>query len=131
MLKGFKEFISRGNVIDLAVGVVIGAAFTAVINAVVEGVLTPFIAAIFGKPTFDNVTIQIGSSNLLIGTVLTQLVNFVLVAAALYFFVVVPMNSLARRRKSAAPEEPEEKVVTELDVLNDIKTLLEKQQSSN
>lgn len=105
MLKEFKAFILRGNVVDLAVGIVIGAAFTLVVNNLVGNVLTPLIAAIFGKPNFDSLIATVNGGQVKWGTVLTALVNFLLVAAALFFFVVKPVNWLtARARREPAPE---------------------------
>jgi large conductance mechanosensitive channel len=108
MPKGFREFVLRGNVIDLAVAVVIGAAFTLVINAVVQWLITPLIAAIFGKPNLDDVmTFTINGAEFSIGAVLTALINFLLVAAAVYFVLIVPMNRLREMRASGEEEEPE------------------------
>jgi len=108
MLKGFREFVLRGNVIDLAVAVVIGAAFTLVINAVVQWLITPLIAAIFGKPNLDDVmTFTINGAVFSIGAVLTALINFLLVAAAVYFVLIAPMNKLREMRASGEEEEPE------------------------
>jgi large conductance mechanosensitive channel len=108
MMKGFREFVLRGNVIDLAVAVVIGAAFTLVVNAVVQWLITPLIAAIFGKPNLDDVlTFTINEAQFSIGAVLTALINFLLVAAAVYFVAIVPMNELREMRASGAEEEPE------------------------
>ena len=107
MLKGFREFVLRGNVIDLAVAVVIGAAFTLVINAVVQWLVTPLIAAIFGKPNLDDVmTFTINGAEFSIGAVLTALINFLLVVAAVYFVLIVPMNKLREMRASGEAEEP-------------------------
>jgi large conductance mechanosensitive channel len=104
VLKGFREFIMRGNVVDLAVGIVIGVAFGAVVTAFVNGIVNPLIAAIFGKPNLDSVgTFTINHAHFSIGLVLTALVNFVLVAAAIYFFVVVPVNAMRARYQK--PEE--------------------------
>lgn len=105
MLKGFKEFIMRGNVVDMAVGIVIGAAFTAVVNAFTSNVLMGFIGAIVGKPNFNNLVLKVGDGKVAYGLFLTELVSFLLTAAALYFVVVAPLNALAARRKSGA-EEP-------------------------
>ena len=108
MPKGFREFVLRGNVIDLAVAVVIGAAFTLVINAVVQWLITPLIAAIFGKPNLDDVmTFTINGAEFSIGAVLTALINFLLVVAAVYFVLIVPMNKLREMRASGEEEEPE------------------------
>ncbi|HET6729941.1 MAG TPA: large conductance mechanosensitive channel protein MscL [Jiangellaceae bacterium] len=108
MLKGFREFVLRGNVIDLAVAVVIGAAFTLAINAVVQWLITPLIAAIFGKPNLDDVmTFTINGAVFSIGAVLTALINFLLVAVAVYFVLIVPMNKLREMRASGEEGEPE------------------------
>lgn len=124
MLQGFKDFISRGNAVDLAVGVVIGAAFGKVVEQLVEHVLNPLVGAIFGQPNLDFIwTINIGTSTILPGTVLTALIQFVLVAAAIYFVVVVPMNKLAERRGPAEEEEVEDDVA----LLTEIRDLLARQ----
>jgi large conductance mechanosensitive channel len=99
MFRGFREFVVRGNVIDLAVAVVIGAAFGAVIAAFVKDLITPLIAAIIGKPDFSALGVTINGSRLLIGDFLNAVISFVMVAAAVYVFVVTPMNSLNARRK--------------------------------
>jgi len=107
MLKGFKQFLLRGNVIDLAVAVVIGGAFGAVVTALVKDLITPLIAAIVGKPDFSAILFEVNSSKFLIGEFLNALVSFVLVAAAVYFFVVVPVNTvMARMRRGDAPPDP-------------------------
>jgi large conductance mechanosensitive channel len=98
MLKGFRDFIVRGNVVDLAIAVVIGLAFNAVVTAFVKDILTPLIAAIFGKPDFASLTFMINNSQFAYGDVLNAIISFLAVAAAIYFFVVVPMNRLAARR---------------------------------
>ncbi len=104
MLKGFKEFILRGNVVDLAVAVVIGAAFGAVVAAFVKDLITPLIAAIFGKTDFSSLSFTINKSEFFYGAFINAVVTFVLVAAAVYFVVVVPMNAVAARR--AKGEDP-------------------------
>jgi large conductance mechanosensitive channel len=98
VVSGFRDFIARGNVIDLAVAVVIGAAFTGVVQAFVKDILTPLIAAIFGKQDFSSLTFTINGSEFRYGDLVNAVINFVLVAAAIYFFVVVPMNHFAERR---------------------------------
>ena len=98
MVKGFKEFILRGNVVDLAVGIVVGVVFGAVVTSFVNDVLMAFIGAIVGKPSFNDLTLVIGDGIIYYGRFLTALVNFLLVALAVYFVVVVPMNMLAERR---------------------------------
>jgi large conductance mechanosensitive channel len=98
MIKGFREFILRGNVIDLAVAVVIGAAFGAVITAFVADIITPLIAAIFGKPDFSNLYFTINGSKFLYGSFFNAIISFLLIAAAIYFVVVTPMNAINARR---------------------------------
>ena len=107
MLKGFKDFIMRGNVVDLAVAVVIGAAFGAVVTAFVADLITPLIAAIAGKPDFSGLTFTVNHSKFLYGAFVNAVVSFLLIAAAIYFAVVVPMNKLAERRaRGQAPADP-------------------------
>jgi large conductance mechanosensitive channel len=107
MLKGFKQFIMRGNVIDLAVAVVIGGAFGTVVAALVKDLLTPLIAAVVGQPDFSAIVFTINGSVFPIGDFLNAAVAFVLVAAALYFFVVAPMNAiLARQRRGEPSPDP-------------------------
>lgn len=103
MFKGFRTFIMRGNVIDLAVAVVIGAAFTAVVNSLVTNILNPLIAAIFGKPDFSAIAFMIGESKIAVGDFLNALVAFLLVAAAVYFFMVAPMNAWQARLRRGEP----------------------------
>ncbi len=100
ILIGFREFISRGNVIDLAVAVVVGAAFTALVTSLVEDLLTPVIAAFIGEPDFSALSFTINGSEFLYGSFINALIAFLSVAAAVYFFVVVPVNMLNERRKS-------------------------------
>jgi large conductance mechanosensitive channel len=107
MLSGFKQFILRGNVVDMAVGVVIGAAFASVVGAFTKDLLTPFIAALVGKPDFSAISFTINKSVFPIGDFINALVSFLLVAAAVYFFVVTPINALvSRMRKAPAPADP-------------------------
>jgi large conductance mechanosensitive channel len=107
MFKGFRDFITRGNVIDLAVAVVIGAAFTLLVNALVDHLITPLIAAIFGEPNLDDVaTFTINGAEFSIGAVLTAALNFLLVAAAIYFVLIAPMNKFREQRAKGQEEEP-------------------------
>ena len=107
MLKGFKQFLLRGNVIDLAVAVVIGAAFGAVVTALVKDLITPLIAAIVGKPDFSAIKFTINGSVFLIGDFINAAVSFFLIAAAIYFFVIVPVNAvMSRMRRGQAPPDP-------------------------
>src|SRR3954463_14544170 len=103
MLKGFKQFLLRGNVVDLAVAVVIGAAFGDVVAALVKDLLTPLIAAIVGQPDFSAIQFTVNGSKFLIGDFINAVVSFVLVAAAIYFFVVAPMNLMTARLRSGQP----------------------------
>jgi large conductance mechanosensitive channel len=103
MLKGFKQFLLRGNVIDLAVAVVIGVAFGKVVTALVGDLLNPLIAAIAGKPDFK----FLNTGSFLVGDLINAVVEFVLIAAAVYFFVVLPVNAVtARARRGQAPPDP-------------------------
>jgi large conductance mechanosensitive channel len=107
MMSGFRQFILRGNVVDLAVAVVIGGAFGAVVTALVKDLLTPLIAAIFGKPDFSAITFTVNNSMFLIGDFINAVIAFVLVAAAIYYAVVVPVNAInARRRLGEPPPDP-------------------------
>lgn len=132
MLNGFKEFIARGNAVDLAVGVVIGAAFGKVVDSLVESFINPLIAAIFGKPDMSHVlaftlreTAE-GPVVLSIGAILTAILNFLIVAAAIYFFVVVPLNKLANLRKKGEPAIDEPAAPTEIELLTEIRDSLKR-----
>jgi large conductance mechanosensitive channel len=106
-MKGFKQFLLRGNVVDLAVAVVIGAAFGAVVAAFVKDLLTPLIAALVGKPDFSALTFEVNGSKFLYGDFVNAALSFLLIAAAVYFFVVLPINTLIQRyRKAPAPADP-------------------------
>ncbi len=106
MLKEFQRFMFRGNVIDLAVAVVIGAAFSAVVSALVKDLLTPLIAAIVGKPDFSRLVFTLHHSQFAYGDFLDALVAFALMAAAVFYLVVVPMNLLTARLRPAPPPPP-------------------------
>lgn len=129
MLDGFKNFILRGNVVDLAVGVVIGAAFGTITTALVESVINPFIGGLVGKPSFDEaLNVSFGlfgdPATIKFGVLLTAIINFLLVAAALYFIVVAPLNKLAER-KAAGQETAEEAAAPSTeDLLAEIRDLL-------
>jgi large conductance mechanosensitive channel len=106
-MKGFKQFLMRGNVIDLAVAVVIGAAFGAVVTALVKDLITPLIAAIVGKPDFSAIVFTINGSKFMIGDFINAVVSFLLIASAVYFFVVLPVNAvMARIRRGDVPPDP-------------------------
>ncbi len=106
-MKGFKKFLMRGNVVDLAVAVVMGAAFGAVVTALVKDLITPLIAAIVGKPDFSGIKFTVNSSQFLIGDFINALVSFILIGVAVYYFVVLPMNTLmARLKRGEVPPDP-------------------------
>ena len=106
-MKGFKQFILRGNVLDLAVAVVMGAAFGAVVTALVKDLVTPLIAAIVGAPDFSAIVVTVNGSKLLVGDFLNAVIAFLLMAIAVYFFIVLPVNSLtARMNRGEAPPDP-------------------------
>ena len=107
LLNEFKKFLFRGNVVDLAVAVVIGTAFAAVVKALVADLLTPIIALIFGKPNFGALSFTINSSHFLYGDFLNNLITFVSIAAAVFFFVIVPVNRLMRMRAQEDPDTKE------------------------
>ncbi|WRS30320.1 large conductance mechanosensitive channel protein MscL [Actinomycetaceae bacterium MB13-C1-2] len=124
MIQGFKDFISRGNAIDLAVGVIIGGAFATVVDALVDKFINPLIGGLIGKPNFDSfLQFNIGDAVVQPGAILTALVNFLLIALALYFFLVVPMNKLAEHGGTAEDEGAEE-ASDEVKLLSDIRDLL-------
>lgn len=123
MILGFKEFISRGNVIDLAVGVIIGAAFSPIVTALTDNVIMALIAAIFGKPNFDHVgEFTLNGATVMPGTVITALINFLLIAFALYFCIVLPMNKLRKSKEVEEIATPSEDIV----LLTEIRDLLKK-----
>jgi large conductance mechanosensitive channel len=106
-MKGFRQFIFRGNVLDLAVAVVVGAAFGSVVTALVKDLLTPLIAAVAGAPDFSSIAVSVNGSKLLIGDFLNAVIAFLMMAAAVYFFIVLPVNSLtARMNRGEAPPDP-------------------------
>lgn len=107
MLKGFKQFMMRGNVVDLAVAVVVGAAFGRVIAALVEGLITPLIAAIVGETDFSALTFEVNGSRFLYGEFINAVVAFLMIGAVVYFLVVVPVNTFtARMRRGDAAPDP-------------------------
>ncbi|TMF53155.1 MAG: large conductance mechanosensitive channel protein MscL [Chloroflexi bacterium] len=112
-MRGFKAFLLRGNVVDLAIGVVIGIAFAAVIGAFVKDLVTPLIAAIGGKPDFSALSFTINQSKFLYGDFINALLAFVIIAAVIYFFVVVPYTTLIERSRKEPPADPTTKKCTE------------------
>jgi large conductance mechanosensitive channel len=114
MLKEFKEFLFRGNVVDLAVAVVIGAAFTAVVNSLVADIFTPLIAAIFGTQDFSSLNFKINGSQFNYGNFLNAVIAFLMVATVIFFLVVKPMNMMmARKNAGQAPAQPSTKICPE------------------
>jgi large conductance mechanosensitive channel len=113
MLKEFKQFLLRGNVVDLAVGVVVGAAFGTIVSALVTDIITPLIAAIAKVPDFSGLYITLNGSKFMYGHFLNALISFLLVASAIFFFVVKPMNMLVNRSKKGPPADPTTKKCTE------------------
>jgi large conductance mechanosensitive channel len=106
-MNGFKQFLLRGNVLDLAVAVVMGTAFTAVVTALVKDLLTPLLGAIIGKPDFSALAVDVNGSKVLIGDFMNAVIAFVMLAAAVYFFIVLPVNTLvARMRRGEAAPDP-------------------------
>lgn len=107
MASGFKQFLLRGNVVDLAVGVVVGAAFGAVVTEFTKDLLTPLIAAVAGKPDFSTIQFEVNGSKFLIGNFVNAIVSFLLIGTAVYYFVVLPVNALmARVKKEPPPADP-------------------------
>ncbi|MFZ1075247.1 MAG: large conductance mechanosensitive channel protein MscL [Minisyncoccia bacterium] len=106
MLQEFKQFLLRGNVVDLAVGVVIGGAFGAVVTGLVADFITPLVAAIFGKPDFSSLVFTINGSKFMYGSFINAVVSFVLIGTAVFFFVVKPMNFLIAKSRKEAPADP-------------------------
>lgn len=126
-MKGFREFIMRGNVIELAVAVIIGAAFTSIVNSLVDGIFNPIIAALFNADEINKAVWQIGPISLGVGAVLGAVINFLLIAAVVYFAIILPMNKFNEamyvRKHGHRPDE-EEAAATETDLLTEIRDLL-------
>ncbi|HEX5406570.1 MAG TPA: large conductance mechanosensitive channel protein MscL [Pseudonocardiaceae bacterium] len=134
MLKGFREFVFRGNIFELAVAVVIGTAFTAVVTAVVTNLINPIIAAIGGHSVNGlSVTLVAGNTKTVMhfDTVITAIINFVIIAAVVYFVFVMPMQRIMEARKRRQPQVEAEPLVTDIDLLTEIRDLLRTQQRGN
>jgi len=99
MIKGFRDFLLRGNVVDLAVAVIIGAAFTAIVTSFVTNIITPLIAAIVGKPDFSAMVVKVNGGVITYGTFLNSVISFVLIATVVYFMIVAPMNYIMSKTK--------------------------------
>jgi large conductance mechanosensitive channel len=106
MFKGFRDFILRGNVLDLAVAVILGMAFNAVVTSLVKDVLTQLIAAVAGKPDFSSVVLKVNGTPIMIGNFLNATISLLIVASVVYFGIVLPLNALLARIKKPAPEAP-------------------------
>jgi len=113
MFKGFKQFILRGNVVDLSVGVVIGASFGAVVSSLVKDIITPFISAIIKAPDFSGLRFTINGSDFMYGNFLNTLISFIIVAFVVYFFVVTPINTLIKKTRKEKPLDETTKKCTE------------------
>ena len=125
MFKEFRDFIAKGNAIDLAVGVIIGGAFSAVVTALVNYLIMPLIAAVFGKPDFSSLWVfTINNAQFRIGSIVTALVNFLLIAITLFVFIILPMNRLKKMQEKSHPAD-DVPVPTEREVLQSIEKLLQ------
>ena len=114
MFKGFREFIFRGNVIDLAVAVILGAAFNAIVGSLVGDVITPLVAAVVGKPDFSGVVLKLSGTPIYVGNFLNAAISFLIVASVVYFGIVLPLNAfLAKLKKPAAEAAPTTKTCPE------------------
>lgn len=137
MLRGFRDFILRGNVVDLAVAVVIGAAFTAIVSGLVDGIFNPIISLLFNAGDLESAGITLRAAEgenppvvLAFGVVISALIKFVLIAAVVYFALIVPMNYLKKvQLRKAAEEAPTQTPLTETDLLVQIRDLLQAQQA--
>lgn len=129
MLKGFKDFLAQGNAMDLAVAVIIGAAFTQVVTALTDAVLMPLISALVGSPNFDEFAkVTLNGNEIAFGVLLTAIVNFLLVAAAVYFAIIIPMNKLLTMRRHEV--EDEEETPEDIALLREIRDALANQSRS-
>ena len=113
MMQGFKNFIMKGNVVDLAVGVVVGVAFGNVVTAMVKDLVTPLIGAFGGTPDFSGIAFTINNSKFMVGDFINSLISFLTIAGVIYFAVVIPINKMTEKMKSGKSEDPTEKVCSE------------------
>lgn len=125
MIKEFRDFVARGNMVDLAVGFVMGAAFKAVVDALVANIIMPIVAIPFGQPNFDAIVWTVNGSEIMVGAFITALVSFVLVAIGVFLFIVKPYNAYRARQEATEDEAGP----TELDLLTEIRDSLRSQQS--
>lgn len=129
-MKGFKEFIMRGNVMDLAVAVIIGNAFTAIVDALVNGIFNPIIAALFNADEIATASVNIGGVEIGFGLVIAAIINFLIIAAVVYFCLIMPINALQAKAymlKHGHPEPEPEAIPTESELLTEIRDLLKQQ----
>ncbi len=112
-MKDFKEFLLRGNLVDVAVGIVIGVAFAALVTAFVADLITPLLAAIGGKPSFQNLSFTINGSHFLYGSFINALISFLIIAAVIFFLVVKPVNALMARRRTEVPVDEQTRTCPE------------------
>ncbi|MBC6795306.1 large conductance mechanosensitive channel protein MscL [Corynebacterium macclintockiae] len=134
MLEGFKKFIMRGNVMELAVAVIIGGAFTAIVTAFTKGIVEPVLALFGGSPEFGlGFHLREGNPATFVnlGSILTAIVNFLIIAAVIYFLMIMPMNKLAEMNARRKGIEPEEAAATETELLAEIRDLLAEQRGGN
>ena len=127
MFKGFREFIARGNVVELAVAVVMGAAFGAIVNALVADIITPLIAAIFGKPDYSKLHWTLHKSTIMYGSFINAVISFLLIAIGVYFFIVLPINKLnerSRTRRGLPAKTDAAAGPTEVELLTEIRNAL-------
>lgn len=124
MFSGFKKFLMRGNVVDLAVAVVMGAAFGAIVKSLVDDIIMPLITAIFGKQDYTKLSFKINNSTFSYGDLLTNVISFVSIAAAVYFLIVMPINHLNDRRKARLGIPVQAAAPTDVQLLAEIRDLL-------
>lgn len=125
IIKEFRDFLLQGNLLELAVAFIMAAAFGAVVAVFTDGIIMAFIAAIFGKPNFDSIGLDIGDGRLLIGSFLTALVNLIIVGAAVFFFIVKPAKMLKERQKTEGVTPP---ISEDTELLREIRDLLRTRQ---
>ena len=113
MLKGFRDFLFRGNVVDLAVAVVIGGAFGSIVTSLVKDIVTPIIGAIGGQPDFSGLYVSVNNSKFMIGSFINAIISFVLISAVIYFVIIQPMNRIMVKMKKEERKDPTEKTCQE------------------
>lgn len=113
MLKGFRDFLFRGNVVDLAVAVVIGGAFGSIVTSLVKDIVTPIIGAIGGQPDFSGLYVSVNNSKFMIGSFINAIISFVLISAVIYFVIILPMNRIMVKMKKEEKKDPTEKTCQE------------------